>query len=141
MVLWRPDQAFQEILRRVWLLMISQDAKDRESCYRNEITLLEISEKAYTGEDSGIRVSTRLVFCDDQRLIRRFEIEPWGGGYAFQIQEEQELSCEMAVKSYGLDAICAGLQEELRSGYPMNGILTGCQERLLAVTKILEGLR
>jgi hypothetical protein len=46
----------------------------------------------------------------------------------------------MAVKSYGLDAICAGLQEELRSSYPMKAILTGCQERLLAATKILEGL-
>ncbi|MCX6668920.1 MAG: hypothetical protein NTV25_03815 [Methanothrix sp.] len=119
--------------------MIWQDAKDRESCYRNEITLLEISEKAYTGENSGIRVSTRLVFCDDRRLFRRFEVEQWGD-CAFQIQEEQELSCEMAVKSYGLDAICRGLQEELRSN-PLKAILSSCQERLLAVTKILEGLR
>jgi len=138
-LLQKETQALQEILRRVWLLMISQDAKDRESCYCNEITLLEISEKAYTEENSGIRVSTRLVFCDDQRLIRRFEIEQWGN-YAFQIQEEQELSCEMAVKSYGLDAICRGLQEELRSN-PIKAILSSCQERLLAVTKILEGLR
>jgi hypothetical protein len=53
---------------------------------------------------------------------------------------KMELSCEMAVKSYGLDAICRGLQGELRSGYPMKAILTGCQERLLAVTKVLEGL-
>jgi hypothetical protein len=46
----------------------------------------------------------------------------------------------MAVKSYGLDAICAGLLEELRSSSPMKAILAGCQERLLAVTKVLEGL-
>jgi len=35
---------------------------------------------------------------------------------------------------------CAGLQEELRSNYPMKSILAGCQERLLAATKVLEGL-
>ena len=46
----------------------------------------------------------------------------------------------MAVKSYGLDAICRGLQGELLSGYPMKAILAGCQERLLAVTKVLVGL-
>ena len=46
----------------------------------------------------------------------------------------------MAVKSYGLDAICKGLQEELLSGDPMKAILTDCQERLLAVAKVLEGL-
>ena len=132
-------KALQEILRRVWLLMIGQDAKDRESCYRHEITLLEISERAQTGESSGLRVCSRLVFCDDQRLIRRVEAEAMGG-CAFQIQDEQELSCEMAVKSYGLDAICRGLQGELRSGYPVKAILTGCQERLLAVAKVLEGL-
>jgi len=34
----------------------------------------------------------------------------------------------------------AGLQEELLSGYPGHAILAGCQERLLAVTKVLEGL-
>jgi len=75
---------------------------------RFKIILLEISERVYTGENSGLRVCSRLVFCIDQRLILRFEVEQWGG-YAFQIQDEQELSCEMAVKSYGLDAICAGL--------------------------------
>jgi len=138
-LLQKETLALQEILRRVWMLMTMQDAKTRESCYRHEIALLEISERAQTGESSGLRVCTRLVFCDDQRLIRRFEVEQWGS-CAFQIQDEQELSCEMAVKSYGLDAICAGLQEELQSSYPMKSILTGCQERLLAVTKVLEGL-
>jgi len=139
-LLQKEAQALQEILRRVWLLMTMQDARDRESCYRNEITLLEISERAHTVEHSGLRVCTRLVFCDDRRLIRRFEVEQWGD-CAFQIQDEQELTCEMAVKSYGLDAICAGLQEELQSGYPVKAILMGYQERLLAATKILEGLR
>ena len=138
-LLQKETQALQEILRRVWLLMILQDARNRESCYRNEITLLEISERAHTGENSGLRICTRLVFCDDQRLIRRFEVEQWGD-CSFQIQEEQELTCEMAVKSYGLDAICRGLEEELRSSYPMKAILAGCQERLLAATRLLEGL-
>jgi len=138
-LLQKETQALQEILRRVWLLMIWQDARDRESCYRHEITLLEISERAQTGESSGLRVCTRLVFCDDQRLFLRFEVEQWGS-YAFQIQEEMELSCEMAVKSYGLDAICRGLQGELRSSYPVKAILADCQERLLTVTKVLEGL-
>ena len=138
-LLQKETQALREILRRVWLLMTMQDARERESCYRREIALLEFSERAQTGEQSGLRVCTTLVFCDDQRLIRRLEIEQWGG-CAFQIQDEQELTCEMAVKSYGLDAICAGLQEELQSSYPMKAILTDCQERLLAVTKVLEGL-
>ncbi len=139
-LLQKETLALQEILRRVWLLMTMQDAKTRESCYRNEITLLEISESAHTGENGGLRVCTRLVFCDDQRLIRRFEVEQWGD-CSFQIQDEQELTCEMAVKSYGLDAICRGLEEELLARYPMTAILAGCQERLLAVTKILEELR
>jgi len=138
-LLQKETLALQEILRRVWRLMTLQDAKCRESCYRHEIALLEISERAQTGERSGLRVCTSLVFCDDQRLIRRFEIEQWGG-CAFQIQDEQELTCEMAVKTFGLDAICTGLQGELGSGYPMKAILTDCQERLLAVTKVLEGL-
>ena len=43
-------------------------------------------------------------------------MEQWGG-CAFQIRDKQELTCEMAVKSYGLDAICRGLQEELLSSY------------------------
>jgi hypothetical protein len=139
-LLQKEAQALQEILSRVRLLMTRQDAKIRESCYRHEITLLEISERARTGENSGLRISTRLVFCDDQRLIRRFEVEQWGG-CAFQIQDEQELTYETAVKSYGLDAICAGLQGELLARYPMKEILTGCQERLLAATKMLEELR
>ena len=50
------------------------------------------------------------------------------------------MTCEMAVKSYGLDAICTGLQGELRSSYPMKANLAGCQERLLAVTRLLERL-
>jgi hypothetical protein len=139
-LLQKETQALQEILRRVWLLITLQDARERESCYRHEITLLEISESARTGENSGLRISTRLVFCDDQRLIRRFEVEQWGD-CGFQIQDEQELTCEMAVKSYGLDAICAGLHEELLSDYPMTAMLTGYQERLLAATKVLERLR
>ncbi len=139
-LLQKEALALQEILKRVWLLMTMQDARERESCYRREIALLEISERAQTGEQSGLRICTRLVFCDDQRLIRRFEVEQWGG-CAFQIQDEQELTCEMAVKSYGLDAICSGLQGELQSSYPMKSILAGCQERLSAVTRLLEGLR
>ncbi len=139
-LLQEEAQALQEILRRVWLLMTLQDARDRESCYRNEIALLEISERASTGESSGLRICTRLVFCDDQRLIRCFEVEQWGD-CSFQIQDELEISCEMAVKSYGLDAICAGLQEVLLARYPMKANLTGYQERLLAATKVLEGLR
>ncbi len=138
-LLQKEAQALQEILRRVRLLMTLQDAKSRESCYRHEILLLEISEGARTGEHSGLRISTRLVFCDDQRLIRRFEVEQWGD-CGFQIQDEQELTCEMAVKAFGLDAICKGLEEELRTGYPMKATLTGYQERLLAVTKMLEGI-
>ncbi len=139
-LLQKEAQALQEILRRVRLLMTLQDAKTRESCYRHEINLLEISEGARTGEHSGLRISTRLVFCDDQRLIRRFEVEQWGD-CSFQIQDEQELTCEMAVKAFGLDAICSGLQKELLSGYPMAEMLAGYQERLLAATKILEELR
>ncbi|VVB66814.1 Uncharacterised protein [uncultured archaeon] len=138
-LLQKEGQALQEILRRVWRLMTLQDAKNRESCYRHEIALQEICERAQKGEQSGQRVCTRLVFCDDQKLIRRFEVEQWGS-CAFQIQDEQELTCEMAVKAFGLDAICRGLEEELKASYPMKANLAGCQERLLAVTRLLEGL-
>ncbi len=139
-LLQKEAQALQEILRRVRLLMTGQDAQFRESCYRHEIVLLEISEEARTGEQSGLRISTRLVFCDDQRLIRRFEVEQWGD-CGFQIQDEQELTYEMAVKAFGLDAICAGLQEALLARYPVKAMLADYQERLLLATKMLEGLR
>jgi hypothetical protein len=35
---------------------------------------------------------------------------------------------------------CTGPQEELLSGYPVKAILTGYQERLLAVARVLERL-
>jgi hypothetical protein len=84
-LLQKEAQVLQEILRRVWRLMALQDAKGGESCYRREIALLEICERTQTGEQSGLRISTTLVFCDDRRLIRRFLVEQWGE-CSFQIQ-------------------------------------------------------
>ena len=44
--------------------MTLQDADNRESCYRREIALLEVCERAQTGAQSGLRICTTLVFCN-----------------------------------------------------------------------------
>jgi hypothetical protein len=69
--------------------------KTRESCNRHEIILPETSERANTGERSGLRACSRLVFCNDLRHIRHFEVEKWGS-CTFPIQDEQEMTHEMA---------------------------------------------
>jgi hypothetical protein len=46
----------------------------------------------------------------------------------------------MAVKAFGLDAICRGLQEALKADSPVKANLADCQERLLAAAEALEEL-
>ncbi len=73
-LLQKETRALQEILRRVWLLMTLQDARKRESCYRREIALLEISERA-RGHDRWRSRSTGVQAMSERSCPSR--MQPW----------------------------------------------------------------
>ena len=79
--------------------------------------LINRTERVITGQDSGFAVHNMLTLLDDgPRLVRSFTVEHWGTAtLAFEINDNQDISCLDAIKTYGFEEICAGLVDMIKS--------------------------
>jgi hypothetical protein len=79
--------------------------------------LINRVEEVPLSKDSGIRISNTLTLIEDgPHLIRSFTVEHWGMNLtpSFEINDTQYVSCEVAVRTYGFEDICAGLADMLK---------------------------
>ncbi len=115
---------------------------DSEAYYRKSITIFSKSETVPLDIDRSFSSDVRLVLYEDGRLTRALRFrETCTRGFGWEQEEEEELDCAAAISLYSLDAIASGLAgalEELSSIKALHGKL---EERLSAMTKILEALQ
>jgi len=132
----KEAEALESILKRLLTGVLYCDMLYLE---KNELILIDKSQEIPMGENRGIKVSNRLILSVDKvALVRRFGVEQWGTGTAFfEFADEQEMSCVEAVKSFGLDAICVGLMDQLKCQPPGDVITSEYQERIERADKLL----
>jgi len=137
-LLEREAQILEELLRRAGSLLAMYSHNSRHY-YHGELILLDEIGDVYEDESGGFKTRVRLIYFDNGRLVRRLDVSSWGH-HAIKIDDDSDLSFEAAVQSFGLEAICAGLQDALRN-FPIHCSLLECRKRLLAATQIIHELR
>jgi hypothetical protein len=109
----KEAEALEKILVRAWMVMPYL----HENGEPGQCTLINKTERILTGQDSGFAVHNTLTLFDDgPRLVRSFTVEHWGTATpAFEINDNQDISCLDAIKTYGFEEICASLVDMIRS--------------------------
>ena len=111
----KEGQVLEKILTRVWMVMPHMAEDGQEPDYRNKLDIINHTEKSNTGDDSGYRISNKLILYEDGRLTRSHVIERWGqDGPSFEFNDEKEMNCIEAVRCFGFEEICAGLVDVLK---------------------------
>jgi len=115
---------------------------DSEPNFRKSITILIKSESVPLDDDRSFRSDVRLILYEDGRLTRALRFrETCTRGFGWEQEEEEELNYASAVSLYGLDAIASGLAGALKELPAARIVHQDLEERLLAMTKILEALQ
>jgi len=115
---------------------------DSEPYYRKSITILIKSETVPLDIDRSFSSDVRLVLYEDGRLTRALRFrETCTRGFGWEQEEEEKLACAAAVSLYGLDAIASGLAGALKELPAVRALHEDMEERLLAMSKILEALQ
>jgi hypothetical protein len=134
----KEAEALEKILARVWLVMRYMDTDGQAPYYRNKIDIIDHSEKAITGEDSGFRFSNRLTLYEEGRLTRSHVVEHWGqDGPCFEFNDEQEIDCFGAVRCFGFEAICNGLADMLKCNVSLDVEFKQLQSRIEQADSLL----
>ena len=115
---------------------------DSEPNFRKSITIFNKSERVPLDIDRSFSSDVRLVLYEDGRLTRAWRFrETCTRGFGWEQEEEEELNYASAVSLYGLDAIASGLAGALKELPAARIVHPDLEERLLAMTKILEALQ
>ncbi len=115
---------------------------DSEPYYRKSITIFNKSETVPLDIDRSFGSDVRLVLYEDGRLTRALRFrETCTRGFGWEQEEEEELNCASAISLYGLDAIASGLAGALGELSSIKTLHQDLENRLLAISKILEALR
>jgi len=136
-LLGKEAQILEELLSRVGSLLVAYSPHCRP-CYHGKLTLLDEIGDIYADELGGFKTRVRLIYYDNGRLVRQLKVLSWGH-HAIEIDDDSDLSFEAAVQSFGLETICAGLQDALRN-FPIHDSMREYQKRLLAATEIVNEL-
>jgi hypothetical protein len=137
--LQKEAEALEKILARVWLVMPYL----HENGEPGQCPLINRTERVPTGQDSGFSVSNTLTLIEDgPRLARSFTVEHWGtADPCFEINDAQYVSCEVAVRTYGFEAICAGLVDMLKCQICIDAEYIELQSRIEKADSLLEILQ
>ena len=113
LALQKEAEALEKILARVWMVMpyLHEDGEPGQCPLINRVEEVPLSK------DSGFRISNTLTLIEDgPHLARSFTVEYWGmkSTPSFEINDAQYVSCEVAVRTYGFEDICAGLVDMLK---------------------------
>ena len=138
--LQREAEALGKILEKAAPFVPLLD--NSEPYYRKSITIFSKSESVPLDDDRSFSSDLRLALYEDGRLTRarRFR-ETCTRGFGWEQEEEEELGCVAAVSLYGLDAIASGLAGSLGELSSIQALHGKLEERLSAMTKILEALQ
>jgi hypothetical protein len=139
-ILQREAEALGKILEKTAPFVPLLD--DCEPYYRKSITIFSRSESVPLDEDRSFSSDLRLILYEDGRLTRAWRFrETCTRGFGWEQEEEEELNYASAVSLYGLDAIASGLAGALKELPAVKALHHDLEERLLAMTKILEALQ
>ena len=134
----READALEKILARVWLVMRYMDNEGLPPYYRNKVDIIDHTEKAITGDDSGFRFSNKLTLYEEGRLTRSHAVEHWGqGGPCFEFNDEQEIDCFGAVRCFGFETICDGLADMLKCQISLDVEYKELQSRIERANSLL----
>jgi len=138
--LQREAEALGKILEKAAPFVPLLD--NSEPYYRKSITIFSKSESVPLDDDRSFSSDLRLALYEDGRLTRarRFR-ETCTRGFGWEQEEEEELACAAAISLYGLDAIASGLAGSLGELSSIQALHGKLEERLSAMTKILEALQ
>jgi hypothetical protein len=139
-ILQREAGALEAILQKAAPFVPLLD--DSEPYYRKSITVFSKSETVPLDDDRSFSSDVRLVLYEDGRLTRALRFrETCTRGFGWEQEEEEKLACAAAVSLYGLDAIASGLAGALKELPAVRALHEDMEERLLAMSKILEALQ
>jgi hypothetical protein len=139
-ILQREAEALARILVKAAPFAALLD--DSEPNFRKSITIFSKSESVPLDIDRSFSSDVRLVLYEDGRLTRALRFrETCTRGFGWEQEEEEELNYASAVSLYGLDAIASGLVGALKELPAVRIVHQDLEERLLAMTKILEALQ
>ncbi len=139
-ILQREAAALEAILQKTAPFVPLLD--DSEPYYRKSITVFSKSETVPLDDDRSFGSNLRLILYEDGRLTRALRFrETCTRGFGWEQEEEEELDCTAAVSHYGLDAIASGLAAALKELPAVRTVHQDLEERLSAMTKILEALQ
>ena len=137
----KEAEALEKILARVWLVMRYMEADGQPPYYRNKVDIINHTEKAITGVDSGFRFSNKLTLYEEGRLTRSHVVEHWGQGCpCFEFNDEQEIDCFGAVRCFGFEAICDGLADMLKCQISLDVEYKELQSRIEHADSLLVAL-
>jgi hypothetical protein len=114
LALQKEADALEKILARVWMVMPYL----HENGEAGQCPLINRDERIPIGQDGGLSVRNCLTLIEDgPHLVRSFTVEKWGTGTdapAFQIDDNQDINCLDAIKTYGFEDIIGGLVDMLK---------------------------
>ncbi len=135
----KEADCLEKILARVWMVMPYL----HENGEPGQCPLINRVEEVPVSKDSGIRVSNTLTLIEDgPHLVRSFTVEHWGTNLSpcFEINDAQDVSCEIAVRTYGFEDICAGLVDMLKCQICIDAEYKELQGRIEKASSLIEVL-
>jgi hypothetical protein len=136
----KEAEALEKILARVWMVMPYL----HENGEPGQCPLINRVEEVPLSKDSGIRVSNTLTLIEDGPLLARsFTVEHWGMNLSpsFEINDSQYVSCAVAVRTYGFEAIIDGLVDMLKCQISLDVEYKELQSRIEKADSLVSSLQ
>jgi len=140
-ILAREAVVLKAILEKVTPL-VPLLSRDYELYYRRELVILAREERVQLEKISFFYNEHRLILYESGQLVRRHRYGEWSESSrpAWEITEEDELTPQAAIISFGLDAIAEGLIKAFKEAPQVIILKEDLERRLTALTRILGAL-
>ena len=138
----KEGEVLKAILEKVTPL-IPLLSKDYEACYRQDLTIIENTQRVNFEGDTAFYSEHMLILYENGRLIdqHRYGETVTSSRIGWEIIEETELSPMAAITAYGLEAILAGLTKVIREASQIAILKDELELKLDTLIITLEDLR
>jgi len=132
----KETELLENTLMRLFSNVIYSDLLYLEN---DELILIDQTQEIPM-ENRGIKVINQLfISLDKVTLTHRVKVVQWNekAKTNYKFVDEQDISCEEAIKTFGLEAICEGLTDRLRNRLAPEIQISKYQERIDRADRLL----
>ncbi len=106
----------------------------------DRLNLIDLTQEIPMGVSRGTKASSQLSLSLDKAiLVHRTDVSQWDkmSETCYVYVDEQNISCEEAIKTFGLEAICESLIDQLRNRLAPGIQISKFQERIAGADRLL----